>query len=180
MATPGVFRNVNIIKELNAATGTQMMELYQPGTLNALDVVNNARYSGFITSLRLTIDITSINELEVVENDIMADDATIAENAKSTFNNNAKKCLSFYIGNSDTPPIKVVDIFIFNQRPFYYVSLLPYFTGAATFDIAPDSIIAVRQRDVGYGLFETNDRVLILGTVIEESPVYDQSVLTIE
>ena len=180
MASSGIFRNVNIIKELNAATGTQMIQIYQPGTLNALDVVNNARYSGFITSLRLTVDITSIDELEIVENDILADDATIAENAKSTFNNNAKKCLSFFIGNSDTPPIKVVDVFIFNQRPFYYVSLLPYFTSASTFDIAPDSIIAVQQHEVGYGLLQDDDRILILGTVIEESPVYDQSVLTVE
>lgn len=180
MANSGIFRNVNIIRELNAATGTQMIELYQPGTLNALDVVNNARYSGFITSLRLTVDITSIDELEVVRNDIMADDETIAENAKSTFNNNAKKCLSFFIGNSDTPPIKVVDVYIFNQRPFYYVSLLPYFTGASTFDVAPDSIMAVQQRDVGYGLLQDDDRILVLGTVIEESPVYDQSVLTVE
>lgn len=180
MGNTGIFRNVNIIKELNAATGTQMIELYQPGTLNALDVVNNARYSGFITSLRLTVDITSIDELEIVENDIMADDATIAENAKSTFNNNPKKCLSFFIGNSDTPPIKVVDVFIFNQRPFYYIDLLNYFTSASTFDIAPDSTIAVQQRDVGYGLLQDDDRILILGTVIEESPVYDQSILTVE
>jgi hypothetical protein len=175
MANPGIFRNVNIIKELNASTATGMVELYQPGRLNSLDVVSNAKYSGFITSLRLTIDITSINELEVVENDTLADDATIAENAKITFTNNAKKCLSFFIGNSDAPLIKVVDVYLFNQLPFYYISLLPYFTSASTFDVAPDTIIAVQQRDVGYGLLQNNDRILILGTVIEESPIYDQS-----
>ncbi|MFN6488132.1 MULTISPECIES: hypothetical protein [unclassified Nostoc] len=180
MSNPGIFRNINIIKELNASTSTAMIELYQPGTLNSLDIVNNAKYSGFVTSLRLTIDIISIDELEVVENDILADDATIAANAKTTFNNNPKKCLSFFIGNSNTPPIKVADIFVFNQRPFYYLSLLPYFTSASTFDVAPDSIIAVQQRDVGYGLLQDEDRVLILGSVIEESPTYDQSVLTIE
>ncbi|MHC5737465.1 hypothetical protein [Nostoc sp.] len=180
MANPGIFRNVNIIKELNASTSTEMIELYQPGRLNSLDVVNNAKYSGFITSLRLTVDITSIDELEIVENDPLADDATIAANAKTTFNNNAKKCLSFFIGNSNTPLTKVVDIFIFNQRPFYYVSLLPYFTSASTLDVAPDSIIAIQQRDVNYGLLQDDDRILILGTVIEESPVYDQSVLTVE
>ncbi|MDZ8136320.1 MAG: hypothetical protein RM049_13590 [Nostoc sp. DedQUE04] len=180
MANPGIFRNVNILKELNAGTGTDMIELYQPGRLNSLDVVSNAKYSGFITSLRLTVDVTSIDELEVVENDTLADDATIAANAKTTFNNNPKKCLSFFIGNSDTPPIKVVDIYIFNQRPFYYISLLPYFTSATTFDVAPDSVIAVQQTEAGYGLLQDDDRILILGTVIEESPAYDQSVLTVE
>lgn len=180
MGNPGIFRNVNILKELNASTGTEIIELYQPGRLNSLDVVANAKYSGFITSLRLTVDITSIDELEIVENDTLADDATIAANAKTTFNNNPKKCLSFFLTNSDTPPVKVVDVFIFNQRPFYYISLLPYFTSASTFDVAPDSIIAIQQRDVGYGLLQYDDRILILGTVIEESPVYDQSVLTVE
>ncbi|WP_138504065.1 hypothetical protein [Nostoc sp. PA-18-2419] len=180
MANPGIFRNVNILQELNASMGTEIVELYQPGYLNSLDVVSNAKYSGFITSLRLTIDITSIDELEVVENDTLADDATIAENAKTTFNNNAKKCLSFFLKTSATPLIKVADIYLFNQRPFYYLNLLPYFTSANTFDIAPDAIIAAQMKEVGYGLLSNDDRILILGTVIEESPIYDQSVLTVE
>jgi hypothetical protein len=180
MANPGIFRNVNVLKELNASTGTNIVELYQPGYLNSLDVVANAKYSGFITSLRLTIDITSIDELEVIENDTLSDDATIAANAKTTFNNNAKKCLSFFMKTSSTPLIKVVDIFLFNRRPFYYLNLLPYFTSANTFDIAPDVVIAAQMRDVGYGLLSSDDRILVLGTVIEESPVFDQSLLTIE
>lgn len=180
MSNPGIFRNVNILHELNASTGTEIIELYQPGFLNSLDVVNNAKYSGFITSLRLTIDITSIDELEVVENDTLASDYTIADNAKITFNNNAKKCISFFMKTSATPLIKIADIYLFNQRPFYYLSLLPYFTNSNTFDVAPDAVIAAQMRDVNYGILADDDRILVLGTVIEESPVYDQSILTVE
>lgn len=180
MANPGIFRNVNILHELNATNGTDMVELYQPGLLNSLDVVSNAKYSGFITSLRLTIDITSIDELKIVENDTLASDDTIAENAKITFNNNAKKCISFFMKTSATPLIKIADIYLFNQRPFYYLSLPPYFTSANTFDVAPDAVIAAQMTDVGYGLLSDDDRILILGTVIEESPIYDQSVLRVE
>jgi hypothetical protein len=180
MATPGIFRNINIIKELNNTSGTEIIELYQPGRLNTLDIVNNARYSGFITSLRLTIDITSINELEVISSDILASDETIAANNKDTFNGNQKKCLSFYMRNSDTPLIKIVDVYLFNQRPYYYVDLLKYFTSSATLDIAPDTQLCVQVKDANNGLLQNNDRILILGTVIEESPVYDQSVLTVE
>ncbi len=180
MANPGIFRNVNIIKELNASSGTDIIELYQPGWLNSLDVVNNAKYSGFITSLRLTIDITSINELEVIASDILADDETIAANTKATFQGNQKKCVTFYMRTSDTPLIKIVDVYLFNQRPYYYMDLLKYFTSSTTLDIAPDTQLCVQVRDVDNGLLLNDDRVLILGTVIEESPVYDQSVLTVE
>jgi hypothetical protein len=180
MATPGIFRNVNIIKELNSSSGTEMIELYQPGRLNVLDVVNNARYSGFITSLRLTIDITSINELEVISSDILASDETIAANTKDTFNGNQKKRLSFYMRNSDVPLIKIVDIYLFNQRPYYYMDLLKYFTSSATLDVAPDTQICCQMADANNGLLQNQDRIILLGTAIEESPVYDQSFLVAE
>jgi hypothetical protein len=180
MATPGIFRNVNIIRELNSSNGSEIIELYQPGRLNALDVVNNARYSGFITSLRLTIDINSINELETISSDVLASDETIARNTKATFQGNQKKCLSFYMKTSDTPLIKIVDVYLFNQRPYYYIDLLKYFTSSATFDIAPDTQLCVQVNSQGNGLLQNDDRVLILGTCIEESPIYDQSILTIE
>jgi hypothetical protein len=177
---PGIFRNINIIKELNAASSDQILELYQPGWLNSLDVVNNAKYSGFLTSLRLTIDISSINELETIPSDVLASDATISANSKETFQSNQKKCVSFYMRSFDTPLIKVVDIYLFNQRPFYYVDVLPYFTSSTTLDIAPDTQICVQVREVGNGLLQNDDRVLILGTGIEESPTYDQSALRVE
>lgn len=180
MANPGVFRNVNILKELNASNGNEIVDLYQPGWLNSLDVVNNIKYSGFITSLRLTIDISSINELQTISSDILASDQVIAANSKATFSGNQKKAVSFYMQTADTPLIKIVDIFVFNQRPFYYIDLLKYFTSSATFDVAPDSRLFVQINESGNGLLQNDDRILILGTVIEESPVYDQSVLRVE
>lgn len=180
MATPGIFRNVNIIKELNEASSNQIIELYQPGWLNSLDIVANAKYSGFITSLRLTIDINSINELETISSDVLASDETITANSKATFQGNQKKCLSFYMRTNDTPLIKIVDIYLFNQRPYYYVDVLKYFTSSSTLDVAPDTQICAQIKEVGNGLLQNSDRVLLLGTVIEESPIYDQSVLRVE
>lgn len=175
MSTLGIFRNVNIIKELNASTGTEIIELYQPGRLNVLNVVSNARYSGFITSLRLMIDITSINELEALSSDLLASDEVIAGNTKATFLGNQKKCLTFYMNTSDTPLIKIVDIYLFNQRPYYYLDLLKYFTSSATLDIAPDTQLSIQVTDADNGLLQNYDRVLILGSAIEESPTFDQS-----
>jgi hypothetical protein len=78
----GIFRNVNILHEFNACTGTSIVEVYQPGWLNAEDVVSNAKYSGFITSLRLTIDISSINPMSIVESDVLDSNDPVAKNNK--------------------------------------------------------------------------------------------------
>ncbi|MBU7587249.1 MAG: hypothetical protein KAF91_31120 [Nostoc sp. TH1S01] len=166
----GVFRNVNILREFNAGSTTEIIDIYQPGWLNAYDIVTTAKYSGFITSLRLTIDISSIPELQPVPTDALADDTTINNAATETFNGNGKKCLSFYIRTSDTPIIKVADIYLFNQRPYYYLDLINYFTSAGTFDVAPDTIISCGITDAGYGLLTGNDRILLLGTAVEEVP----------
>lgn len=166
----GIFRNVNILHEFNASSGAQAIEIYQPGWLNSEDVVSNAKYSGFITSLRLTIDITSINPMSIVESDILASNETVTSNNKETFNYNAKKCLSFYMKTANTPLIKIADAYLFNQRPYYYLDLINYFTSAGTFDVAPDAIIACQVVDVGHGLLQGNDRVMLLGCAVEESP----------
>jgi hypothetical protein len=166
----GIFRNVNILHEFNAGTGTQVVDVYQPGWLNALDIISNAKYSGFITSLRLTIDITSINSMSIVKSDIFDSNDTVDSNNKETFNYNAKKCLSFYMKTANTPLIKIADAYLFNQRPYYYLDLINYFTSAGTFDVAPDATIACQLVDVGHGLLQGNDRVMLLGCAVEESP----------
>ena len=166
----GIFRNVNILYEFNAGTSTSIFEVYQPGLLNSLDVVSNAKYSGFVTSLRLTIDISSIDPMSIVESDLLDGNETVSSNNKETFNYNAKKCLSFYMKTANTPLIKIADAYLFNQRPYYYLDLINYFTSAGTFDVAPDASIACQITDVGYGLLQNNDRVLLLGCVVEESP----------
>lgn len=165
-----VYRNVNIINEFNASSNTAIIDIYQPGLLTPVDTINSLRYSGFVTSLRLTIDISSVSELQAVEVDIMAGSEEQQSATKETFNGNPKKCLSLYIRNSNSPMIKVADIFLFNQRPYYYLDLLSYFTSATTFDVGNDTVISAGFTDDGYGLLMNNDRVLLLGTVIEKSP----------
>ncbi|MCV3215690.1 hypothetical protein OGM63_19600 [Plectonema radiosum NIES-515] len=174
----GIFRNVNILHEFNAGSGTQAIEVYQPGWLNYEDIVSNAKYSGFITSLRLTIDISSIDPISIVESDILATNDVVASNNKETFNCNAKKCLSFYMKTANTPLIKIADAYLFNQRPYYYLDLINYFTSAGTFDVAPDATIACQVVDVGYGLLQGTDRVMLLGCAVEESPYSEVAPIT--
>jgi len=180
MSTPGIFRNVNILREINVSHGSDLIDIYQPGWLNSLDVVGNLKYSGFISSLRLTVDITSIQELSVIPSDILASDEVLTANRKATFDGNQKKSISFYMKTSDTPLLKIADVYLFNQRPYYYIDLLKYFTLSSTFDIAPDAQLSMRMSSTDTGALQGNDRILLLGTVIEESPVYDQSFIIAE
>ncbi|BAY16890.1 hypothetical protein NIES21_27240 [Anabaenopsis circularis NIES-21] len=174
-----IFRNVNVLREINAENTTEIVDFYQPGWLSPQDVQNNFRYSGFITSLRLTIDISSISSLVSIPVDSLATDTEIATATEETFTGNAKKCLCLYARTSNTPLIKIADIYLFNQRPYYYVDLLPYLTSNGTFDIAPDTILSYQIRDAGYGLLSGEDRVILLGTVVEEAPETNLETTTI-
>jgi hypothetical protein len=176
----GVFRNVNVLREFNASTGFDFIDVYQPGWLNPYDIVSSAKYSGFMTSLRLTIEISSITELQTIPTEIDDSDDTISRKYDESFNGNRKKCLSFFMRTSTTPTIRIADVFLFNRQPFYYLDLIPYFTNSSTFDIAPDSIISCQFKDVGDGVLMAEDRVILLGSVIEESPKFDQNSLLVE
>lgn len=165
-----IYRNINIIHEFNSVSSTQIFDIYQPGLISPTDVINSFRYSGFLTSLRLTIDITSIPELLAIPVDIMAGNEEQAQANQETFNGNAKKCLALYIRNSITPIVKVADVFLFNQRPYYYLSLINYFTDVGTFDVGNDTVISAGFKDLGHGLLMNDDRVLLMGSVIEKAP----------
>lgn len=170
-----VYRNVNIIHEFNSSSSTSMIDVYQPGFLNPYDIVNGLKYAGFITSLRLTVEITSIAEVEIVPTTITDDSEAQRQAERDTFLNNPKKCLSFFMRNSTTPPLKIVDIYLFNQTPYYYIDLLPYFTSVESFDVGNDTIISCQFRDTGNGILSGDDRVLLLGGVVERAPKEDNT-----
>lgn len=61
-----VSRNVNILYELNASNAlssiNDAISIYQPGTINPENLISGANYSGFITGLRVIVNIKSIGE----------------------------------------------------------------------------------------------------------------------
>jgi len=173
-----IFKNSNIIKEILPRHSSEIFDIYQPGMVSPYHhQFNHLRYSGYITSLRLTVDITSINELIQVPIDDLDSDETINQKTKDTFNNNPKKLLNIYLRNSTTPLTKVADIYLFNTRPYYYIDLLSYLTQSATFDVAPDSIVSMGISDIGDGVLGGLDRLLLLGTVIEEATKYSEAIV---
>jgi hypothetical protein len=60
----GFFRNVSIAQSLTLSSGSNVVQIYQPGTANPTSLADGVRYAGFITSLRLYVDISSIAEVQ--------------------------------------------------------------------------------------------------------------------
>lgn len=180
MASEGVFRNVNIVTELNADNTTQALDIYTPGSINPYDIVSGVKYSGFITSLRLTVDISSVPELELPLDDPLDIEVDREAKEKEVIYNTPRKCISLYLRNSSSKSVLVGEILLFNRRPHYFVNLLKYFSDARTFDIASDTVITVQMKEIGYGLLQGNDRIAIIGSSVEEAPYLEPSSILIE
>lgn len=169
MAEATIARNCNIVAKLDSSTQTKVIQLYSPGFLNPYEMNNGLKYSGFINSLRATVKINSINELITPSVDQFASTGEIDAANRDLFATNAKKCFSLMFGTSTTPAIELADIYFYNQKPYYYVNLLNYLTGASGFSCASDGVISIVQKDAGYGLLSGDDSIVILGSVIEEA-----------
>lgn len=180
MATQGVFRNVNIITELNADNTTEAIDIYTPGIINPYDVVSGAKYSGFITSLRLTVDITSTPELILPSRDPLDSDDDDDAKTRELIYNTPRKSIALYLRNSVSKSVLVGEIVLFNRRPHYFVELLKYFSNATTFDVAPDTVVTVQMKNIGHGLLQGNDRIAILGSSVEEAPYIEPTTLVVE
>jgi len=163
------FRNTNIITELNVSNTDQLIDIYKPGTIDLSNAVSGVSYSGFITSLRATINIKSINEFQLPQTSPLDTAEDKARKQREAVLSSPRILLNLYLKNSQqSTPLLVGGILVFNRFPYYYIPLIPYFSDTSTFDIAPDTTIAVQLQDVDYGLLKNDDRITIVGSAIEE------------
>lgn len=166
----GFFRNANILKQLDASTADSIVEIYQPGTLNLSSMAEDARYSGFITSLRLSVAITSIPEMQFPETEIGMGEGEINALLRAKEIVSPKIQLNLLLKSSNiTAPLKIGAVSLFNRAPYYTVDLLLYLTDAAAFDLASDCVLLMQLENVGYGLLEGIDRVAVFGSAVEEA-----------
>ncbi|MBD2090973.1 hypothetical protein H6F67_14045 [Microcoleus sp. FACHB-1515] len=164
----GFFRNTNILTRLNEASATNLIEVYQPGTLSPLSISANVRYSGFVTSLRLFADIQSIPTFDFP---VFSDDQSDGERNASLRDAeaaSAKKQLNLMLRRDGGDAIKIASLWLYNRRPYYSVDLLLYYTDAAAFDVAADTALLVQVESVGFGVLQDTDSVVIHGSAVEE------------
>lgn len=168
-------RSVTILKRFTHAAESSVLVLYEPGFTSPFDLLQTTRYYGFITDLRLLVNINSIDEQELPDLD-----ATSSRNERLTaFRDmewkSRRKELALYLEASGQPACKIASISLLNRSPYYHVNLVPYFTDNAIINVGNDARILGQIVNAGYGLLEPNDEVVVFGSVKEEVTTLPES-----
>ena len=148
--------NVAILDEINSTNYSSVRLLYKP----------TVGYSGFVTTLKLKINLKSIfrADFPYIPDDTPADVVNqIFQDLEETLVFKEVRILS---RKDPGPWFEIATIRIYNKEPFYNVNLMPYYADSNTIDVAEDLSLGV-QLAIGNTL-ATNDKILAFGTVIEE------------
>lgn len=161
-------RSVNILSSLTEQTGNNLILLYEPGIINQFDIVGSTRYYGFITDLRMKVDIKSIPEIELPRFDISASRTDKMTALQDMEWRSARKQLDLFIETSTCPLTLFASVSLMNRLPYYHINLLPYFSDNGVINIANDCRLFARIKDVTWGLLLGTDSVVVFGSVKEE------------
>ncbi|MEP0868875.1 hypothetical protein NDA01_03565 [Trichocoleus desertorum AS-A10] len=162
-------RNVSVIKAFSSASGTSMVQLYAPGSVTPWDRTATIRYYGFITSLRMSVNIKSIPESQI-PNIQLTDDQTARMLAVRDMEwKEPRKQIDLFIKNSQISWQRIASLSLLNRLPYYHVNLLQYLTDSSSLEVGNDTRLAARISDAGYGLLNNTDSVTIFGSVQEEA-----------
>jgi hypothetical protein len=123
-------------------------------------------YSGFITTLRLTINLNSIDiaEFPYIPDDTPAD--VLQRILDEVALNTEFKEVILYLRKGDGSWIERAPIRIFNKDPYYDVNLMRFFSDANTIDVSEDLSLGIQLK---FGnVLTAVDNILLWGTVVEE------------
>lgn len=163
-----ISRVVNIITNFNADTDTDTLLIYQPA-LQGDDILPGVNYYGFISDLKLVVDIDSVPEIQLPVSSLIETESEKSAKEKEAIINSQHKCISLYLKQGTLSPALIGEILLFNRYPYYYVNLRRYFTDTESFDVAPTTAILMQMKNVGYGLLQGTDKVTVVGNAIEEA-----------
>ena len=162
-------RSTQILHKLTAQSGDAIQTLYQPGLLTPYDRAPALRFYGFITDLRVNINIQSLAESELPNIDLGTSRTDRVAAVRDLEWNSPRKQLDIYLATSTSAGwVNIATLSLLNRRPFYIVNLLSYVSTNVAFQIANDAKLGVSISDVGYGLLEGNDTVTLFGAAKEE------------
>ena len=162
-------RNVNILNKFDSNNTANQLVLYKPGYVSPYDTTATIRYYGFLQSLRVRIDISSIEESDIPN---LEPESTRAERLAAVREMewlSKRKELEILVRNHEMPWLELFRISLLNRRPYYIVNLLPYFTEGSDFLMGNTLQVAARIKNAGYGLLSDNDTVTIFGGVQEQA-----------
>lgn len=125
-----------------------------------------AGYSGFITTLRLTININSIEEANFPYiPDDTPPDVLQAILDKVAINTPFKEII-LYVKKGNGGWVERAPIRIFNKEPYYDINLMRFFSDSNTIDVAEDLSLGI-QIKIG-NVLTAADTILVWGSVVAE------------
>ncbi|QYO64285.1 hypothetical protein [Leptolyngbya sp. 7M] len=145
-----------------------MFVIYEPGVVTPWDYLQTVRFYGFITDLRLKVDIESIAEKELPDLSVTQSRTERLSALRDMEWSGPRKQIGLYLETSGHPITHIASIALLNRLPYYHVNLMSYFTDNAVVQIANDARILAMIEDVGFGLLQGSDEVVIFGSVKEE------------
>jgi hypothetical protein len=160
-----------ILRRITPADGTNIIDLYSPSWITATDEVEGVRYSGFVTFLTATINIKSLSETDIPpipESALPEEVQQILEQVALLTQFKNMKIYSRFEGQS---ALEICTLPLFNQNPFYRISLMPFYSGTNnTIDVGRDKrgageVLSVQMVDP----LQNNDYIMIRGSVIERA-----------
>jgi hypothetical protein len=164
-------RSVNVLKTFQQNTANSRIVLYQPGLVSPYDRVASLRYYGFITDLRVKIDINSIEESPIPNLDVTSSRTDRITAVRDMEWRSPRKQLDLFLRNSSSDWVNIASVSLLNRMPYYHLNLLGYLSDTGAFCIGNDSALAAQITDVGYGLLGVRDYVSFFGSVREEVTV---------
>lgn len=162
-------RNVTLLQTFSSMSGSNLVQLYAPGFASPYDRVNVLKYYGFITSLRMKVDVNSIPESEIPSLPLTDSRTERITAVRDLEWRSPRKEIEFYLKTSRSAWFPIFKVSLLNRIPYYQINLLPLFGDAVAFEVGNDARIAARITDAGYGLLNNSDSITIFGSAQEEA-----------
>lgn len=164
------FKVVSILKPITAAEGTNLIEIYNPNWVIA-GTDEGADYSAFITFLTATISIKSLGEASIPPIPESATPEEVQKLLDEVATLTQYKSLKILSGFEGQPVYELCAVPVFNQSPFYRISLMPFWAGTNnTLDVGTNTngaaeVLYLQMADALQG----SDRITIRGSAIRRA-----------
>lgn len=164
-------RSVNIAERFDSQTAERMIAIYQPALATPWDRMISNRFHGYITDLRLKVQIESVPESEIPNLDVTSTRMERLVAVRDVEWRSPRKQFDVFLKKSDRPLIHLASISLLNRNPYYQVPLLSYLSDSGIFSIGNDSVLYGKITNVGWGALFLNDEVTLFGAVKEEATI---------
>lgn len=173
--------NINRVKTIALklkVNNSQVQVIYENNGLTiGEDLILNHKiisFSTYIKNLRVFASVTSLEEAPLP--DFALEDTATAKRQKvlDIEWKSPRKQLSLYVTNAPNPTqeqwLKVGSVSLLNPYgyPFRVYNVMDLFTDNLALELGENGKIGIQVEDVGYGLLESIDNVVVHGSYVEE------------